>query len=239
MNTKRILIIEDNLSYALDLEMFLHQEGHEVVGVIDNADEAIVAAYEHEPDLAIVDINLARGNGLQVAYHIRELLIPIIYITIRKDKKSFELAKSTNVIQYLVKPVDMLTLKATIDLMPKPGFQEDNGKRNGNHPGFLFVKNGKKLEKIDVAQLMWLSSDGNYCSLHTHDKRFLIKKSMRSILTALPEEEFIKIHKSHIVRLECIEEFYPSESKVKVNGKFFPVGRTAKSELIKRLKRLK
>jgi two-component system, response regulator PdtaR len=79
----RILIVEDEILIALELESLLLDAGHEVVGVAASSEEAIALGESLRPDLAFVDIHLADGpTGVDVARHLAEALhVAVVFMT--------------------------------------------------------------------------------------------------------------------------------------------------------------
>lgn len=102
----RILIIEDELIVARDLEAALCSMGHEVVGIATNADEAFALAEEEKPDLALVDIRV-RGDrdGVSIAAYLREERpIRIVFLTSHADDHTVQRASAIGPNGYLLKP---------------------------------------------------------------------------------------------------------------------------------------
>jgi CheY-like chemotaxis protein len=78
----KILIVEDEALVAMSLQFLLELEGHEVLGVADDFDTALAATEKERPELALVDIQLARGNsGFEVAAALQERGIACIFLT--------------------------------------------------------------------------------------------------------------------------------------------------------------
>lgn len=78
----KILIVEDEALVAMSLQFLLELEGHEILGVADDLPSAIDAADRSSPELALVDIQLARGSsGFEVAARLRERGIACIFLT--------------------------------------------------------------------------------------------------------------------------------------------------------------
>lgn len=82
MNT-RILIVEDELLVASDLEARLTQMGHQVLGIATTGEEAIALAEQHRPDVVLMDMQLAgKMNGQEAANIIQTARpVPVIYLT--------------------------------------------------------------------------------------------------------------------------------------------------------------
>lgn len=79
----RILIVEDELLVASDLEARLKQMGHQVLGIATTGEEAIALAEQHRPDVVLMDIQLAGlMNGQQAANIIQTAMpVPVIFLT--------------------------------------------------------------------------------------------------------------------------------------------------------------
>jgi CheY-like chemotaxis protein len=82
-----ILIVEDEILLALDAAMTLEDAGHAICGIAQDRAEALRLAQEHEPDLALVDVNLADGEtGLRLTRQLaRRHGIPCILTTAYSD----------------------------------------------------------------------------------------------------------------------------------------------------------
>lgn len=125
MNTvadeRTILLVEDELIFAQDLRNKLERAGFSVVGVACTSDEAFALADRYAPRLILMDIRLKGGeDGIETAQRIlRRLDVPIIYLTAYADEETVSRAKATSPYGYLLKPVDDLTLPASIEVALK------------------------------------------------------------------------------------------------------------------------
>ncbi|MEA5503939.1 response regulator [Halotia wernerae UHCC 0503] len=88
----QFLIVEDEFILALDLKEKLESLGHNVIDIVDSAEEAIEKAIELHPDLVLMDIKLrGKMDGIEAAREIWNCLqIPIIYVTGYSDKSTVE-----------------------------------------------------------------------------------------------------------------------------------------------------
>src|SRR5919199_5910480 len=78
----RILIVEDELIIAIDLEEVLSEEGHQVAGIARGSETALGLAQRLKPDLALVDVHLVDGDtGPEIAPHLKEMGIPVLFMT--------------------------------------------------------------------------------------------------------------------------------------------------------------
>lgn len=79
----KILIVEDDSALATTLKYLVEDNPrYRVTGIVDNADAAVAAAEEQLPDLALVDLHLARGTtGFAVAVRLHDFDVPSLFVT--------------------------------------------------------------------------------------------------------------------------------------------------------------
>lgn len=110
----RILIVEDEILIALELESLLQDAGHEVVGIAACADEAISMGKDLDPDLAFVDIHLADGpTGVEVARHLAGRQgVMVLFMTANAKRIPDDFAQAHGVI---AKPYTERGVKQALD----------------------------------------------------------------------------------------------------------------------------
>lgn len=110
-----LLIAEDEAMIALELESMVQELGHEVVGIARTADEAVRLAAMHRPDLVLMDIRLARGDGIEAAIAIRARHdIPAVFMTAHSDAETRRRAMEAAPFDYLVKPIGRAEVEASL-----------------------------------------------------------------------------------------------------------------------------
>ena len=115
---KRILLLEDEIIVALDLQEILEAAGFATF-VTHNHQDAMDAVKKHKPHLAICDINLGNGDtGIDFAIEAKLLLpkLEVIYVTAFSDQKMVETADSTNPFNYIVKPWNEEQIKVSVNM---------------------------------------------------------------------------------------------------------------------------
>jgi signal transduction histidine kinase len=118
MAKANILIVEDEVVTALEMESTLEEIGYSIISIVDTGEEAVAIAREEKPDLILMDIHLqGEMDGIEAAAQIRsELKIPIIFLTAHAEEDKLERAKLTLPFGYLLKPVQDRDIKATIKM---------------------------------------------------------------------------------------------------------------------------
>jgi DNA-binding response OmpR family regulator len=145
---KKILIVEDNQDMRESLKKFLSEEGAKVTAVA-SAEDGIDAVDEKDFDIGIIDINLPGKSGFSLIEYIREqgYSYPLIAMTARDgivDKvKGFDLGLT----DYLVKPFDLLELRARIQVHTKSTTSGSIKTKNYElkPDSFEFIAKGKKI----------------------------------------------------------------------------------------------
>ncbi|HTW62269.1 MAG TPA: response regulator [Terracidiphilus sp.] len=114
----KILVVEDEPIVALDLQQEVEQLGLTVVGQAESADEALMAAEENRPDLALMDVRIVGSmDGIQTARLLREAYgIPVIFLTSYSDEPTIKRAARELPYGYLTKPFQRRELKAALEL---------------------------------------------------------------------------------------------------------------------------
>ncbi|MEM1137347.1 MAG: response regulator transcription factor [Bacteroidota bacterium] len=230
-----ILVVEDDPSIKLDLEMILEGMGHTFVGA-ESAKE-VFSCIENGFDLLIMDIFIkGELNGLQTAAKLAPLNIPIIFITAHKDKKLFEEAVNTNAIAFLVKPFDELTLRGIIEwqfpLFIKQTTLPVEEAASFFVKGTLFIKSNRSYHKVLTENILFVQSELNYIVLHTvKRKRYVLKKSLSAFKKEIKAATFLQIHKRYLVNLNQITQVDLINSQLYIDKDCLPIGRTYRKKL--------
>ena len=96
-DTIKVLIVEDNALFALEVEMLIFNLGYEVLKVVNNSEDALATIAFNPPDLIIMDVDIEGNlNGIEVAEKISHRQIPVLFVTSMRDKNLYEKAKETS-----------------------------------------------------------------------------------------------------------------------------------------------
>src|SRR3990172_7627489 len=97
----------------------------------------------------------------------------------------------------------------------------------------IFLKASARLLKVYPEDILWIEALGDYVNIHTSGGNYTIHSTMKGIERKLPTDDFIRVHRSYIVRLEKITTI---EGKILViDRKLIPISNTYRKGLMKRL----
>lgn len=100
----------------------------------------------------------------------------------------------------------------------------------------LYVRNRQHVQRVDFTDLMYIRAEGNYCFLQlVSGDIHSVKWSLRQLLARLPEEVFLRIHKSYVVNVAQIDAIDMKARELTINGEQLPIGRTYINELTEAL----
>ncbi len=113
----RVLIAEDEALIRLDLAEMLAEEGYEVVAQAANGEQAIAMAFEHRPDLVVMDVKMPKLDGIAAAGQIAAARIaPVVMLTAFSQRELVERARDAGAMAYLVKPFSKSDLVPAIEM---------------------------------------------------------------------------------------------------------------------------
>lgn len=238
MSKVKIGIVEDEAIIADHIASLLTQLGYQVAEPAGSYAEALQLLEEEKPDLLLLDVQLGgRKDGIDLGAKIREdYRIPFIFLTANADGATVERAKKVNPAGYLVKPFTRDDLYTAIEIClhnssaDRPETTERAGKPFATA---LFIKDGPLFNKVRVADILYLESEHVYVNVHTADRKFLVRTSLQDYLAHFDPQSFLRIHRSYAVNLEHIQSVHPEY--VIINGITLPVGKSFRSELVKKL----
>lgn len=248
MSKINVLVVEDESIVSKDIQHSLKKLGYNVVGASSTGEKAIELAGEERPDIVLMDIMLkGEMNGIEAAEKIKELYsIPIVFLTAYADESTLSKAKITEPYGYILKPFKEIDLHTTIEMaVYKHGKEQEMVKERDllfslveNKDGsgdYIFVKSNSKLVKLNNSDIYYIEALKDYVVIHTEKVRYTIHSTMKDIANKLSKDEFLRVHRSYIVRLDKISTIeYPNLTLEKVD-KVIPIGGSYRDDLNERI----
>jgi DNA-binding LytR/AlgR family response regulator len=210
-------------------------EGVEVKATFQNAVKAFQALRESQVDLLFLDIQMPRLTGIEL---LRTLKNPpkVIFTTAYREYalEGFEL----DVVDYLLKPISferfLRAVDKVFDLQRPESTSVVMPQNAGEAPSYVFVTSDKKNIKICLDEIEYIESKRDYILIKTCNKEVLTHQTITYMDERLPNEQFLRVHRSFIINLEKMDSW--SSTEVEVSGTQIPIGRTFKREAISSLK---
>lgn len=248
MSKTNILVVEDESIVSKDIQNSLKKLGYNVVGASNNGEDAIVMAREQHPDLVLMDIMLkGEMSGIDAADVIRkELNIPVIFLTAYADESTLAKAKITEPYGYILKPFKEIDLHSSIEMAIYKHKKVSEIKKERdflyslveNKEGakdILFVKSNSRLVKVNTHDIFYIEALKDYVVINTELTRYTIHSTMKDIEKRLAPNEFMRVHRSFIVRIDKIVAIENHNLVLEKDKKSVPIGGSYKDELLQRL----
>ncbi|QHV95748.1 response regulator [Spirosoma endbachense] len=177
----RILIVEDDLFMATDIEENLVRSGYEICGKAHSYEAAIKSMKQSQPDLVLVDIVLdGLPDGIATVKELMRIKwVPIIYLTGNSEEETFNRAKSTFPAAFLHKPFRVRELAAQIDLAMH-NFYAGNISGAPGLPDHTFLPTGSGYIRVVKSEIQFVKADRGNSEL------FLTKSGFHRIYPAKP-----------------------------------------------------
>ena len=245
-----VLVIEDESIVSKDIQHSLKKLGYNVVGAASTGEKAIELADSTKPDIILMDIMLkGEMNGIAAADEIRKNnSIPVIFLTAYADESTLSKAKITEPYGYILKPFKEIDLHTTIEMaIYKHGREQEIMKerdllfslvenKDNTQKGCVFVKSNSKLVKLKNEDIFYIEALKDYVVIHMKETRYTIHSTMKDIDSKMGNEEFVRVHRSFIVRLDKIATIeYPNLTLEDID-KLIPIGGSYRDELNNRIK---
>lgn len=206
----KVYIVEDVAISRMSLETMLQENQYQISGSAAKAEVAWVEIQKTQTDLILLDINLAgEKNGIWLAQQVREHLnIPIVYLTAFGDQNTIKEVLDTHPNGYLMKPYQEPTLLATINIALN-NFLENQKKTTVSETGlfndFVFIKDRHMKVKINISDICFVKSDGNYLEVNVQEKTYVIRHKLPTFKEELPNTLFVQSHQRYLVNIEKID----------------------------------
>ncbi|GGD37766.1 LytR/AlgR family response regulator transcription factor [Muriicola marianensis] len=240
----KILIVEDNVIIADDMQSMLEEIGYEIVDNVIVYEQAEEVLKSKHVDLVLIDIILASDKtGIDLGKHIRENYnIPFIFVTSNSDRATVENAKTVKPNGYLVKPFEQQDLYTAIEIaLSNYDYSEKKGESAGGDTAekvvsnsvlkdSIFVKKQHLYYRIQFEDIRFIKADNVYLEVNTVDKKFLVRSPLKDYLEKLPRNKFYRAHKSYIVNVDHIDAI--NSKDIMINNTLIPISKEFKEFII-------
>lgn len=231
MKTKCIIIEDEPLARDIIKNYLDKTEDFEIVAEFDNALKALRFLQSNIVELIFLDIQMPQLNGIDFLKTLKNPPKVIITTAYREFAiEGFEL----DVVDYLLKPIPFNRFLKAIEKFYQshmPATKEIIVQ--GEEKEYIFVPVERKQVKINITDIIFIEGMKDYIVINTTTQKIITKYPISSLEKILPENKFIRIHKSYIISIEKITSV--SRSSVEICKKEFPFGRIYKNNALNKL----
>lgn len=249
MSKVKILVVEDEAIVARDIKVCLNKIGYDVLGSYSSGEKALEAIETNKPELILMDIMLkGKMSGIETSAVVKEKYgIPVVFLTAYADEKTIGKAKVTEPYGYIIKPFKEIDLRTSIE-MALYKFKKEKEKEQSTQDrievlysmgskssDFIYVKSNSRLIKVLNSDIQYVEALKDYVIIHTKEEKYTIHSTMKDIAKKLPENEFLRVHRSFIVNLKRIKAIELPNLVLEESDVTLPIGGSYKENLFDKL----
>ena len=200
----KCIIVDDEPVARRVLQEFVEEIDYlELMGQAENPLKAIQLLNDKEIDIIFLDINMPKINGIDFLKSLNTNAN--IIMTTAYPEYAVE-AYGLDVLDYLVKPISFdRFLKACNKAKEMKALKGKTGIQPNKTNDHFFIKCDNQIEKVFYSDLVYAEAMLNYVMLHTNSKKMMVYVTIKSLEEQLPDDIFIKVHKSFIVNITKIK----------------------------------
>ncbi|MBN1300490.1 MAG: response regulator transcription factor [Melioribacteraceae bacterium] len=236
MVTKCLIVDDEPLAIEV-IENYLNKiPDFRIMAKCSSPLESIDILRKHNIELMFLDIQMPEISGLDFLKTLDNP--PKVIITTAHRKYALE-GYELNVVDYLLKPISFERFLKAINkfysqlsdssVKVTNGFSDHN-----NEQAYLNVKDNKKIVKIYLNKILFIEGMKDYVVVNTIKESVITKSTLSNIQSKLPDNMFLRIHKSYIVSIPQVTAF--TSYSVEIGAKELTIGRTYKNNVLKTLK---
>ena len=234
----QVVIVDDEYLARKLLQDYVSKvDSLQLVATCSTGMEAMNVLKENKVDIVLLDIQMPDLTGLEMVRMMDPK--PAVVFTTAYSEYAVD-AFGLGVVDYLLKPFDFPRFFQAINKIISPQPQrlekdevhvEQDEVKDAND--YIVVKADYKLYKINYDDLLYIEGQHEYVTFHTTERRITALFALRNLEEILPEDRFVRVHKSFIVSFKHIQDL--DRLNITVAGNKIPVGPSYRDELLKRL----
>ena len=243
-----VVIVDDEPPARAKLRRFIAElDDFRVVAEADAVDPAVAAVRGSTPDVLFLDVKLGTRSGFEVLDGLRDIALPVVVFTTAYSEHAVR-AFEVQALDYLLKPFDRDRFLQSAErvraalLIPDRGDWEERMRRMladapGRAPAAkqILVRDTDRAYFLPVEDIERISAAGNYVEVHAAGKVHLIREGLSTFVSQLAPDEFLRVHRSHVVRIGFIAElrsmFHGDYELILRDGERLPLSRRYKQLL--------
>lgn len=227
-------LIVDDEQHAIDiiLHYIAQTPGLKVVASTTNPIEALQIVATQKVDLVFLDIHMPQVSGIDFIKAVNgkcKIILTTAYSEFALE--GYEL----DVVDYLLKPIRLPRFLAAVQKVIKQQKEEPTIAEDDD---YIFVKTGLKgkLIKITLTDVDYIEGMKNYVAFHCGSNKIIVYAGLKEIEERLPSKQFLRVHKSFIIRVDRIVGLEGNQVFLKNIPSGLMIGENYKNELMERVR---
>ncbi len=183
--------------------------------------EALDYLRKNTVDLLFLDIQMPEVTGISLLKALQKK--PLVILTTAYSQYALE-GYALDVVDYLLKPI---TFERFLQAVEKARQRKENvpeviaPKPDEAGQPFVFVKDGTKLVKVLLSEILYIEGLKDYVTIHTRQQKIVSLQRLKAMEEQLPSDQFIRVHHSYIVALRAIDVIHKGE--IQIGAAFIPI----------------
>lgn len=214
----RVIIVEDQTTFRLDVEDLLQQQpGFTVIGACATVHEALVLIHATKPDLLLLDIGLPDGTGFDILENMSPVQCKVIFLTAHQEYAIKAIRYGA--IDYLLKPLDpdefRFALQRVTNAQPLSEEQIaitlQSFRKNKLQDNIAF-RSHLCVQIVKVKDICYLQADNGCTTVFLNGgNKVVTTKFLKDYEELLPGASFLRIHHSYLINGSYIDRYHPKE----------------------------
>tara|TARA_B100000886_G_scaffold327866_1_gene275735 strand:+ start:73 stop:765 length:693 start_codon:yes stop_codon:yes gene_type:complete len=221
---KCLVVDDDELSRGILEDLISDTSSLELVASCDDPIKAFNIIKESKIDLLFLDIEMPKMDGISMLKALSPL--PQVILVTSHDEYAVE-SYEYDVTDFVKKPISTARFLKAVEKANKR-FNTDASLFTTKGET-IFIKSDSKLVQINTHKIFWIEALGNYMRVITEDGKYTILSTMKDVANKLPSDEFVRVHRSFIVRLDKIESI--EDNYIVINNNQINIGKAYKEGL--------
>lgn len=228
----RCIIVDDEQLARDVLEMFISDVPDlKLVGICKNAYEALHILENDFVDVMFLDIQMPDVSGINLVKSLKNP--PLVVFTTAYVEYALE-GYEVWAVDYLLKPISLDRFNQALDKVRIILGMHESASNDSDD--YMFVRSSYQDMKIKYSDVLYIKGLKDYVKIVLPEKKIVTLMNIKGIMEKLPEDRFVRIHKSYIVALDKIESV--KGRSLMIAEKEIPIGLTFRDDFKKRFQQL-
>jgi two-component system LytT family response regulator len=242
----RTVIVDDEPLARQTLRLLLaREEDFTIVAECSHGSDAIDAIHRERPDVLLLDVQMPEVDGFEVLRRLEPGTVPAVIFVTAFDRYALQ-AFEHHALDYLLKPFSDERFAAVVGrtranlrdrkLAAMATRLSELLAATPRERAQLVIRDAGRTLVLPHADIVWIEAE-DYCArIHLRGRTLLVRESLRSLADALPDGDFVRVHRSALVNTACIRAIEPvasGDQRLTLDeGTVLKVSRTHRAEVV-------